>query len=85
MPVPIFYMYFVSHKIHIELSPNMINIYGELFWNLCDFWEVESTQTGAHSAHNPPGHAPGPRRSQVYYAPLLSWLGALFWRKKDNL
>ena len=41
VPVLVFCMFFVSRKIHIKQSPNVIKIYGELFWNLCDFWEVE--------------------------------------------
>jgi hypothetical protein len=37
-------MFFVSQNIHIKQSPNAIKIYGDLFWNICDFWEEESTQ-----------------------------------------
>ena len=47
-PVPVFCMFFVLQNIHIKRSPSAIKIYGELFWNICDFWEVESTQTKAH-------------------------------------
>lgn len=45
----------------------MIKIDGELFWNIYDFWEVESTQTGAHSDHNSRAHraAPGMPRYLV--------------------
>ena len=57
VPVPVCCMFFVSQKIHIKRSPNTIKIYEEIFWNICDFQEVESMQTGAHSAHNPPGRA----------------------------
>ena len=78
-------MFFVSQKIHIKRSPNAIKIYGDLLWNLCDFWEVESTQTGDHRAHNPPGRALGPRRTLVSCALLERWLEPIFWRKKDNL
>jgi hypothetical protein len=53
-------MFFDSQKIHIKQSPNVIKIYEELFWNIGDFWDLESTQTGAHGEEHPPGHAPGP-------------------------
>ena len=42
-------------------------------------------QAGAHSAHNPPGRAPGPRRALVSCALLERRLEPFFWRKKDNL
>src|SRR6266511_2469318 len=60
VPVPVCCMFFVSQNIHIKRSPNAINIYEDLFWNICDFLEVESTQTEAHSTHNPPGRARHP-------------------------
>ena len=80
-----FCMFFVSQKIHIKRSPNAIKIYRELFWNLCDFWEVETTQTGAHRATTHQG-APGtPWCAQVSCALLEGRLGPFLWRKKDNL
>src|SRR5215216_3594658 len=60
VPVPVCCMFFLSQNIHIKQSPNAIKIYGDLFWNICDFWEVESTQTGAHNAHNAPGRTSHP-------------------------
>ena len=63
--VPVCCMFFLSQKIHTKRSPNAIKIYGELFWNICDFWDLESKQTGAHSAHKTPGRAPGARRMVV--------------------
>src|SRR3990170_1864825 len=60
VPVPIFCMFFVLQKIHIKRSPNAIKIYGELFWNICDFWDLESTQTGPPAPHKTPGCAQGP-------------------------
>ena len=46
-PVPSACSYF-SHvfclaEIHIKRSPNMMKFYKELFWNICDFGEKEST------------------------------------------
>ena len=60
VPVPVFCMFFVSQKIHIKRSRNVIKFYEELFWNICDFWELESPQTEAHTAHKTPGRARGP-------------------------
>jgi hypothetical protein len=70
-------MFFVSQKIHIKRSPNVIKIYGELFWNIYDFWEVESTQTGAHSDHNPPGRAGHPLARLGILCPPRMSVGAL--------
>ena len=82
VPVPVFCMFFVSQKIHIKRSPNAIKFHGELFWNICDFWELESSQTGAHSAHKTPGHAPGARRMVVGCAHLVHQLELYFGRKE---
>ena len=30
---------------------------GELFWNICDFWEVKSTRDGARGGHKGGAHA----------------------------
>jgi hypothetical protein len=59
VPVPVCCMFFVSQKIHIKRSPNVIKIYGDLFWNICDFWEKESTQDGARGGHEAPGRGQG--------------------------
>jgi hypothetical protein len=67
-------MFFVLRNIHIKQIPNVIKIYEELFWNICDFWEVESAQTGAHSHHKTPGHARQPRRMVVGSALFVSRL-----------
>ena len=65
VPVPVCCMFFVSQSIHIKRSPNAMKFYGELFWNICDFWEVESSQTGAHSHHKTPRPARQPKRVWV--------------------
>ena len=75
-------MFFVSQKIHIKRSPNTIKIYGELFWNICDFWESESSQTEAHMAHKTPGRANGPWRMVVGCALLERRLELYFGRKE---
>ena len=82
VPVRLFCMFFVSRKIQIKQSPNAIKFYRELFWNICDFWDLESTQTEAHTAHKTPGHAPGARRVVVGCAHLVRRLGLYFGCKE---
>ena len=45
--VPVCCMFYVSQKTNIKRNPNRIKMDGELFWNICDFWEVKSTRDGA--------------------------------------
>ena len=80
--VPVFCMFFVSQSIHIKRSPNAIKFHGELFWNICDFWELESPQTEAHTAHKTPGRARGPWRMVVGCALLERRLELYFGRKE---
>jgi hypothetical protein len=82
VPVPICCMLFVSQKIHIKRSRNAIKFYGELFWNICDFWELESSQMEAHTHHKTPGRAPGPRRVVMSCAHLVHRLGLYFGCKE---
>ena len=82
VPIPVFFPVFDSQKIHIKRSPNTIKSYGELFWNICDFWELESTQTGAHAAHHPPGRAWQPWRVVVGGGLLVSRFRVYFMRKE---
>ena len=58
VPVPVCCMFFVSQKIHIKRSPNGIKTDGDFFWNICDFWEEESTRDDARGGHEA-GGAPG--------------------------
>jgi hypothetical protein len=76
---------FDSQKIHIKRSPNAMKIYGELFWNICDFWELESAQKEAHAAHHPPAHQRRAWRAVVGGGLLKGRLEPFFWRKKDNI
>ena len=75
-------MFIVSQKIHIKQSPNAIKIYRELFWNICDFWDLESTQTEAHGDHKTPGRARPARRAVVGCAHLVHRLELYFGRKE---
>ena len=54
VPVPVCCMFFVSQKTHTKQSPNGIKTDGDLFWNIYEFWEVESLRDGAQG-----GRAPG--------------------------
>ena len=71
VPVPICCMFFVSQKIHIKRGPNGIKTYGDIFWNICDFLEEESTRDDALGGHEVGGapqvvsHALGPRGHPV--------------------
>ena len=57
---------------------------GELFWNICDLWEVKSMRDGARGGHETGAHAhsrcarPHPR------GPLVRRLMLYFGRKKAN-
>ena len=52
---------------------------GDLFWNIYEFWEVESSQDGARGGHEVGGRAPDPRGHPV--RPLAP----PFRRKKANI
>ena len=73
---------FVSQSICIKRSLNAIKFHGELFWNICDFWELESPQTEARGGHKPPGRGPGARRGMVGCA-LLERRLELYFRRKE--
>ena len=82
VPVPVLCMFFVSQSIHIKRSPNAIKFHGELFWTICEFWELESPQTEAHTGHKTPRHHPRARRMVVGCAHLVHWLELYFGRKE---
>ena len=84
VPVPVCCMFYVSQKPHIKRSPNGIKAGGELFWNICDFWELESLQTESRGGHNPPGSDPWAWRVVVGCAHLVRRLELYFGRKKAN-
>ena len=84
VPVPVCCMFYVSQKPNIKWNPNGIKTDGELFWNIWDFPEEESTRNGARgvqeigSAPSPPGRAwHSPR-------PSVRRLTLFFCRKKAN-
>ena len=63
-PVPVCCMFYVSQKPHIKLTPKGIKTDGELFWNIWDFPEEESTRNGARGATVGGGSTPqGGRRA----------------------
>ena len=55
VPVPVCCIFFVTQKIHIKRSPNGIKTDGDFFWNICDFWEEESTRGDARGGHQAGG------------------------------
>ena len=63
-------MFFVSQKIHIKGNPNGIKTVRDFFWNICEFWEVESMRDDARGAHEGEGHALGGQaRHEPSWAP----------------
>ena len=71
--------FFVSQKPNIKRSPNGIKTDGDLFWNIYDFWEVESSRDGARGGHEVGGRAPDPHGHPVRR------LDPFFFRKKANI
>ena len=53
VPVPVCCMFYVSRKPNIKRNPNGIKTDRELFWNIWDFPEEESTRNGARGGHKP--------------------------------
>ena len=79
VPVPVCCMFYVSQKPNIKRSPNGIKRYGELFWNIYDFWEVKSTRDGARG-----GHEAGGRRTLDTRGHPVRQLTLFFCHKKAN-
>ena len=74
VPVRVCCMFYVSQKPNIKWSSNGIKTDGELFWNICDFWEVKSTRDGARGGQETGGAPQGGRRAQAVWArPPVSW------------
>ena len=84
VPVAVCCMFCVSQKPHIKRNPNGIKTDGELFWNICDFWEVKSTRDGARGGHKAGGAPAYPGRAPDPLEPLVRWLLLFFGRKKAN-
>ena len=51
VPVPVCCMFYVSQKPNIKRNPNGIKTDGELFWNIWDFLEEESTRNSVRGGH----------------------------------
>ena len=84
VPVPVCCMFFVSQKIHIKQSPNGIKTNRDFFWNICDFWEEESTRDGARGGHEAGGAPQGGRRAPDPHGHPVRRLTLFFCRKKAN-
>ena len=61
-------MFYVSQTTNIKRNPNGIKTDGELFWNIWDFPEEESTRNGVRG-----GHKTGERAPPPWARPGLSW------------
>ena len=85
VPVPVCCMFYVLQKPNIKRNPNGIKTYGELFWNIWDFPEEESTRNGAWGGQEIGGHAHPPGRAWHSPGPPVRRLTLFFCRKKANL
>ena len=85
VPVPVCCMFFVSQKIHIKRSPNGIKTDGDFFWNICEFWEVESTRNDARGGHEAGGTPQGVRRALGPRGHPVRRLVPFFRSKKANI
>ena len=84
VPVHVCCMFFVSQKTHTKRSPNGIKTDGDLFWNIYEFWEVESSRDGARGGHEVGGAPQGVRRAPDLRGHPVRRLGPFFRRKKAN-
>ena len=82
VPVPVCCMFYVPQKPHIKWSPNGIKTDGELFWNICDFWEENQREMVPEVATR---QGPMPTRGRPHpHGPLVRRLMPLFGHKKAN-
>ena len=84
MPVVVFCMFLTSQEINIKRSPNIAKLFGELFWNIYDFWEVKSTRDGARGGQEIGGAPQGGRRALDSPGAPVRRLMLFFCRKKTN-
>ena len=50
-----------------------MKLHGELYWNISEFWELESPQMEAHTDHDTPGRAQAP--GAWWWVVLTSYVG----------
>ena len=84
VPVPVCCMFYVSQKTNIKRNKNGIKTDGELFWNIWDFPEEESTRNGARGGHESGPRHPSRGRAPYPREPPVRWLTVFFCRKKAN-
>ena len=77
-------MSYVSQKTHIKRNPNGIKTDGELFWNICDFSEEESTRKQCPRWPRDRGAHPPPWALLDSQGTPVRQLTLFFWRKKAN-
>ena len=84
VPVPVCCMFYVSQKTNIKRNPNGITTKGELFWNIWDFPEEESTRNGVQGGQEIGGAPTPPGRVRHSRGPPVRRFMPFFFRKKDN-
>ena len=70
---------------HIKRSPNAIKTYGDFFWNICQFWEKESTRDDARGGHKAGGAPQGVGRALGPCGHSVRRLVPFFSHKKANI
>ena len=84
VPVLVCCMFYVSQKTNIKQSPNRIKTDRELFWNIWDIPEEESTRNGARGGQEIGGVPTPPGRAWHSPGPPIRRLMLFFFRKKAN-
>ena len=84
VPVPVCCMFYVSQKPSIKRNPNGIKTDGELFWNIWDFSEEESTRNGARGGQETGGAPTPPGHAWHSHGPPVMQLMPFFFCKKAN-
>ena len=74
-------LYFAENPYQTESKRDKMD--GELFWNICDSWEVKSTRDGARGGHEGGAHA-----HSRWARPPPSWaprkaVDALLWPQES--
>src|SRR3954463_1760677 len=85
VPVPVCCMFFVSQKTHNKRSPNGIKTDEDLFWNIYEFWEVESSRDDARGGHEVGGTPQGVRRAPDPHGHTVRMFVPFFRRNKANI
>ena len=68
VPVPVCCMFYIAQKPNNKRNPNGIKTDGELFWNIWDFPEEESTRNGVRGGQEIGARPPPWARLALWWA-----------------